>query len=101
MSIRTRLGALEIRHQALEQELCEAGAHPARDDLKIAELQRRKLLMEDEIAHLRQDVGALVARAKGTATEKRKAALRAADRKSSSWYEGATRSISIVKTKST
>jgi hypothetical protein len=99
MSIRTRLGALEIQHQVLEQELCSAQALPAPDDLKIAELQRRRLLLEDEIAHLQQDIGARAARIKGAATKKRRAAIRAAERKSSSWYEGATRSISIVKTK--
>jgi hypothetical protein len=100
MSIRTHLAALERQHDALEQEIDEAQTHLSGDDLKIAELKRRKLLMKDEIAHLQQDVGALAARIKGTATEKRKAAVRTAERKSSSWYEGATHSIAIVKAKS-
>jgi hypothetical protein len=53
MSTQTPLAELEKRHQALEQEIKEALAHPARDDLKIAELKRRKLLVKDEIARLK------------------------------------------------
>jgi hypothetical protein len=56
MSIQTHLAELEKRHQALEQEICEAQAHPATDGLKIAELKRRKLQVKDEIARLRQTV---------------------------------------------
>ena len=54
MSIQSHLAELEKRHQALEQEIDEAKAHPAVDDLKIAELKRRKLLLKDEITRLRQ-----------------------------------------------
>jgi hypothetical protein len=55
MSIQTHLAELERRHQALEQEISEAQMHPSCDDLKIAELKRRKLQVKDEIARLRQD----------------------------------------------
>jgi hypothetical protein len=48
------LAELEQRHRALEAELIEMQAHPAADDLKIAELKRRKLLLKDEITRLRQ-----------------------------------------------
>ena len=58
MSIEAQLGELEKRHQTLEAEIKEALAHPSRDDLKIAELKRRKLLVKDEIARLKQ--GAIV-----------------------------------------
>jgi hypothetical protein len=54
MSIQT-LAELERRHQALEQELSEALAHPSTDDFTIAELKRRKLQVKDEISRLRQD----------------------------------------------
>ncbi len=54
MSMQSHLAELEKRHQALEQEIDEAQAHPAVDDLKIAELKRRKLLLKDEITRLRQ-----------------------------------------------
>jgi hypothetical protein len=56
MSIQAHLAELEKRHQALEDELNEALAHPSTDDLKIAELKRRKLQVKDEITRLRQDV---------------------------------------------
>jgi hypothetical protein len=56
MSIQTHLAELERRHQALEQEIYEAQMHPSCDDLKIAELKRRKLQVKDEIARLQQDV---------------------------------------------
>ena len=56
MSIQAHLTELERRHQALEHEISEALAHPSTDDLKVAELKRRKLLVKDEIARLRQDV---------------------------------------------
>jgi hypothetical protein len=53
MSTQSHLAELEQKHQALEQEISEALAHPSTDDLKIAELKRRKLLVKDEIARLR------------------------------------------------
>ena len=55
MAIEAHLVELEKRHQALDQEISEALAHPATDDLKIAELKRRKLHVKDEIARLRQE----------------------------------------------
>jgi hypothetical protein len=55
MSIQAHLAELERRHQALEDELNEALAHPSTDDLEVAELKRRKLQVKDEIARLRQD----------------------------------------------
>ena len=55
MSMQSHLAELERRHQALEQELDEAQMHPSCDDLKIAELKRRKLQVKDEITRLRQD----------------------------------------------
>ena len=38
-----------------QKELDDAIAHPSTDDLKVAELKRRKLLLRDEIERLRQD----------------------------------------------
>ena len=51
-AMQAHLADLQARHQALEAEIAEARAHPATDDLKIAELKRRRLLVKDEIAHL-------------------------------------------------
>ena len=60
MAIHAHLVELEKRHRALEDELNEALMHPSADDLKIAELKRRKLLVKDEIARLQNEVGASV-----------------------------------------
>jgi hypothetical protein len=53
MTIQTSLADLERRHRALEDEIAEAMSHPSSDDLKIAELKRRKLQVKDEIERLR------------------------------------------------
>ena len=55
MSIQSHLVELENRHRALENEIHDALAHPSTDDLKIAELKRRKLQLKDEIARLQHD----------------------------------------------
>lgn len=57
MSLATNLSDLEKQHQALENELSEALVHPSIDALKIAELKRRKLLVKDEMARLKQPMG--------------------------------------------
>jgi hypothetical protein len=56
MAIESHLAELQKRHQALEHEINEALTHPSTDDLTIAELKRRKLLVKDEITRLRQNV---------------------------------------------
>jgi len=60
MSIQAHLAELEKRHRALEAELVEALAHPSTDDFKIAELKRRKLLVKDQIARLRNEAVASI-----------------------------------------
>jgi hypothetical protein len=60
MSIQSHLAELERKHQALEDELNDALAHPSIDDLTIAELKRRKLHVKDEIARLKHDSSASV-----------------------------------------
>ena len=55
MTIKAHLADLERRHKALEQEIAEAIAHSSTDDLKIAELKRRKLILKDEIERVRHD----------------------------------------------
>ena len=54
MSMQSHLAELERRHQALEDEINDAVLHPSTDDLRIAELKRKKLLVKDEITRLRQ-----------------------------------------------
>ena len=53
MSIQAHLSELERKHDALESELAEAIAHPSTDDLKIADLKRRKLQVKDEISRIK------------------------------------------------
>ncbi len=53
-SRRTPRTGFERRHQALEREIQDAFCHPSTDSLRIAELKRRKLQLEDEIMKLRQ-----------------------------------------------
>jgi hypothetical protein len=60
MSMQSHLSELERKHQALEDEINEMMAHPAADDLKIAELKRKKLLVKDEITRIRHDASASV-----------------------------------------
>ena len=54
MAIQAHLVELERKHKVLESELHEALLHPSTDDLRIAELKRRKLMVKDEIERLRQ-----------------------------------------------
>ena len=55
MSIQSHLAELERKHEALENELADAIAHPSVDDTTIADLKRRKLHVKDEIARLKHD----------------------------------------------
>jgi hypothetical protein len=55
MSLENHLAALEQRHEALDKEIAKELVHPAADELKLAEMKRRKLLLKDEIAKLRGD----------------------------------------------
>ncbi len=52
MSMQENLGELKAQHQALEKQIADAIAHPSTDDVKIAELKRRKLQVKDEIARM-------------------------------------------------
>lgn len=55
MSIQANLAELKQQHRALEQEIAEAATQLGADDLKLAELKRRKLHLKDEIARLSHD----------------------------------------------
>jgi hypothetical protein len=52
MSRETHLAALGQRHDALDKEIARELVYPAKDDLKLAEMKRRKLQLKDEIAKL-------------------------------------------------
>lgn len=53
MSIESHLQQLEKKHTALEIELADAILHPSIDDLQLAEIKRRKLVLKDEMEKLR------------------------------------------------
>ncbi len=55
MNMQSHLAELERRHQALEQEIEEALAHPGTDQLTLTQLKRLKLHLKDEIARLKSD----------------------------------------------
>jgi len=54
MSLQANLADLKQQHRALEREIADALTHPGADDLKLAELKRRKLHLKDEITRLSQ-----------------------------------------------
>ena len=56
MTMESHLVELEKRHQALERQIEDALAHPGTDGLELTELKRRKLLLKDEIARLKDEV---------------------------------------------
>ena len=45
--------SIEAHVEALQTEIAEAHAHPSIDDLEIVSLKRRKLLVKDELARLK------------------------------------------------
>ncbi len=55
MSRETHLAALGQRHEALDEEIAKESVYPAKDELKLAEMKRRKLQLKDEIATLQCD----------------------------------------------
>jgi hypothetical protein len=55
MTIKAHLAELGRQHKALEHEIAKALAHSSTDDLKIAELKRRKLILKDKIERVRHD----------------------------------------------
>jgi hypothetical protein len=60
MAIQSHLTELEQKHRALEDEIADAIAHPSTDDLRIAELKRRKLQLKDAIMRLKHDASQTV-----------------------------------------
>ncbi|MCK0208091.1 DUF465 domain-containing protein [Starkeya koreensis] len=53
MTMQAHVAELERRHQALERQLREEVARPSADDVRIADIKRRKLLLKDEITRLK------------------------------------------------
>lgn len=58
MSQQTHLVELEKKHQALENALEDAMAHPSVSDQEVADMKRRKLHLKDEIERLKAEISA-------------------------------------------
>jgi hypothetical protein len=54
MALNAHLAELERKHKALEEELRDAATHPSVDDSTVATLKRKKLLLKDQIARLKE-----------------------------------------------
>ena len=53
MSMHSHVTELERRHRALGRQIETELLHPSTDELKVAELKRKKLCLRDEIERLR------------------------------------------------
>ncbi|CAN7251281.1 hypothetical protein ASE66_09630 [Bosea sp. Root483D1] len=53
MSLQTHLAELERKHRQLEDAIAQAVSSPSSNDLSVAELKRKKLLLKDEIERVR------------------------------------------------
>ena len=53
MAVQNHLSELERKHQALERQIHEATVSPSADELHLAELKRRKLVLKDEMSKLK------------------------------------------------
>jgi hypothetical protein len=59
MPLQNHLTELERKHRALEREIQDTLNRPAADDMRLAELKRRKLQLKDEISRLRSSESAV------------------------------------------
>jgi hypothetical protein len=53
MALTARLSELVEKHRVLDRQIEQEMARPTADDIKIAELKKRKLLLKDEIHRLK------------------------------------------------
>jgi hypothetical protein len=59
MPLQNHLTELERKHRALEREIQDTLNRPSADDMRLAELKRRKLQLKDEISRLRSSESAV------------------------------------------
>ena len=52
MPMQSHLAELQRRHDALDREIAKEWARPGMDEVRVAELKRRKLQIKDEITKL-------------------------------------------------
>lgn len=53
MSVESHLAELQKRHGDIDAQLDQAKLHPSIDELEIAALKRRKLMIKDEMEKLK------------------------------------------------
>lgn len=53
MPLESHLAELERRHAALDRDIAQEWGRPGADEIKLAELKRRKLQLKDEITKLK------------------------------------------------
>jgi hypothetical protein len=51
--IEARITALEIEHHDLDDVIMRLAEHPSQDQLQLRRLKKRKLMLKDQIARLR------------------------------------------------
>lgn len=56
MTKKTRIDTLRSRHRDLDEQIEALHAAPSVDDMKIADLKKKKLALKDEIAALEKSV---------------------------------------------
>ena len=54
MALLNHLTELARKHEAIEREIQDACSRPSSDDVRTAELKRRKLQLKDEMTKLKQ-----------------------------------------------
>ncbi len=52
-ALKLRLMELQIQHQDLDDTIARLAGNPAIDQLRLRRLKKRKLLLKDEMAYLR------------------------------------------------
>lgn len=57
MALEAHLQALQKKHQELEDAITAALSAPSVDDLRIADLKKKKLFLKDEISKVAVQVG--------------------------------------------
>ena len=55
MSLQAHLVTLKKRHEALQKDIETERNHPSRNDMKIAELKRKKMALKQEMERLQAD----------------------------------------------
>jgi len=53
MQIESRIAALEVEHQDLNDVIARLSEHPSQDQLQLRRFKKRKLILKDSISRLK------------------------------------------------